>query len=272
MNSAGQNASQAGNEAGSAISNAASAVGNAADAAGDKIRNAADHAGAGTPTASNPAPDAKDIDSLLANVTNDALSKGDMDSLIGCFVDADRNRLKDDLKNSNDDDYGKKLDGRIEQIQQAWKSKYGNDFDLNKPQQVFTDAFVSIQQGKIGSDAQLASEVMKNSQDAPSNGNNNANGNSAGDENLENGRSIAVVDVKASHGAPELKVPLIHEMPDSWKINVPDGLTGQKLRQNLLNQLTACGEVSNQWPTNETEAYRAISHHVLMAVLDKSGD
>lgn len=266
---ASDNAKQAVDQAGRAVNNAGEAIGQATEKAVDKAQHSAEAAGAGNPTASNPAPDAKDIDEMMGDLTNAALTKDGMNKVVGYFVDADRNRISADLDKQNEDDFGPKLDGRINQIQKAWKAKYGHEFDLDHAQQVFTEQFSTVRQGKIGSDADLQADVMKNSGSAAAPGAEKANGNTSGDENLEQGRGIAVVTVKASHGAPELKVPLIHELPDSWKVNVPDTMTGTKLRQNLLDHLTKCGEMSDQWPTEEIEAYRAIAHHVLMAVLDQ---
>lgn len=268
--SAADNAANNGQQAQNSMNKAAQNVQQAAENVGDAARNAADQKGAGNPTTAKPAPDAKDIRSFIGDITSQAVTKSDMDKMVGNFVDADRNRINKDLSNQKQDDYGKKLDGRIAQIQKAWKAKYGHEFDLDNAQAAFSDQFMTIQQGRIGSDAQLASEVEANSKNALQNGNTNANGNSAGDENLEKGRSIAVVTVKANDNLPEVEVPLIHELPDNWKINTPDSMTGKKLRQNLLDQMTAIGKSADQWPTQGKDAYRVVAHRVLMAVLNKN--
>src|SRR5665213_2522953 len=164
---------------------------------GDSARNKIDQATAGTPTASVPAPDAKDIRKTIGELSTEAVTKGDLNHIVNRFVDADRNRIKNSPTYS--DDYGTKLDGRIEQISQAWKSKYGHDFDINKNvNDTLGDQFASIQQGVIGNsgDAELVKSVEKNSSNANLTDQKNANGNDKGDENLENGRSIAVVTVK----------------------------------------------------------------------------
>ena len=79
---------------------------------------------------------------------------------------------------------------------------------------------------------------------------------------------VAYVTVAASHAMPELKVPLIHELPDMWKIDVPDSVDGSKLYDNLLTHLTMANEHKDQWPADVNDAYRMVAHHVLMAVLD----
>jgi hypothetical protein len=88
------------------------------------------------------------------------------------------------------------------------------------------------------------------------------------DRNLDKGRNVAVVSFPESHGMPELYVSLIHEMPDNWKIDVPDNVDGQKLNDNLCNHLTMFAQHKDQWPTDVNEAYRMAAHHVMMAIYD----
>jgi hypothetical protein len=90
----------------------------------------------------------------------------------------------------------------------------------------------------------------------------------AKDRNLDKGRNVAVVSFPSSHGMPELYVSLIHEMPDNWKIDVPDNVDGQKLHDNLCNHLTVFAQNKDQWPADVNEAYRMAAHHVMMAVYD----
>jgi hypothetical protein len=265
LNHARNNANDATNNAGAAVNNGATATGNAAETTGDKVRTGVEHATAGNPSANNPAPDAKDIRKALGNVTEVALTKGDMRKLVDYFVDADRNRIKN--SDTYGDNYGQTLDGRIEQINQTWKTKYGHEFKVKSAQDAYQN-LATVQQGEIGRDAALASEVEHNSQDANLTNQKNAAGNTKGDENLESGRQIAEVTIRGTMNGEEIKVPLIHELPDSWRINVPDTLTAAKLRQNLLDHLTAFGNDSANWPTDENVAVQEATRHVLMAVLD----
>jgi len=93
-------------------------------------------------------------------------------------------------------------------------------------------------------------------------------GNDRANKNARNANeNMASVTVQASHGLPELTVPMIHEFPDSWKIDVPDNYTAQQLRDNLLKHLTMADEQKDQWPSDPNEAYRLVSHHVLMAIM-----
>jgi hypothetical protein len=200
------------------------------------------------------------IYTMLGQVTNASLTKGGFNDLVERFNDADRNRIGPWIKDKNNKERLDVLDGRIAQFQKDWKARYGENFKIHKDDVVFGNPMFTVAQGEIGKDAQLAGErVPPADQSKPVTG---------GDRNLEKGRNIAYVTVAASHGLPELKVPLIHELPDVWKIDVPDSVTGQKLYDNLLKQLTMANENKDHWPTDINDAYRAISHHVLMAVLD----
>jgi hypothetical protein len=94
-----------------------------------------------------------------------------------------------------------------------------------------------------------------------------AAGNEPEDVNLEPGRDVALVSIPKSHGMRELSVLLVHEFPDAWKIDVPDQVSSRSLHDNLLKHLTYFGERTGNWPANEAEAYRQVSHHVLSAAM-----
>jgi hypothetical protein len=231
----------------------------AAEPVGDKVDRAVDNT-------KNAAHDAKAnwqngrIYTMLGQVTNASLTKGGFDDVVQRFNDADRNRIGGWVHDKNNKEKFDVLDGRIAQFQKDWKAKYNEDFKIRKDDVVFGNPMFTVAQGEVGKDAQLAGERLPAADNTkPATG---------GDRNLEKGRNVAYVTVAASHGMPELKVPLIHELPDVWKIDVPDGVDGKKLYDNLLKHLTMANEMKDQWPADVNDAYRAVSHHVLMAVLD----
>jgi len=200
------------------------------------------------------------IYTMLSQVTNASLTKGGFNDLVERFNDADRNRINPWIKDKNNEEKLDILDGRIAQFQKDWKAKYNENFKIHKDDVVFGNSMFTVAQGEIGKDAVLAGERLPAADPSkPITG---------GDRNLEKGRNVAYVTVAASHALPELKVPLIHELPDFWKIDVPDSVDGKKLYDNLLNHLTMANEHKDQWPSDINDAYRMVSHHVLMAVLD----
>ncbi len=66
---------------------------------------------------------------------------------------------------------------------------------------------------------------------------------------------------------PDLRIPMIHEAPDAWKIDVPDSVDGPKLKANVMKHLTAVAGDKAKWPAEKTQAYQLVSHHMLAAVL-----
>jgi hypothetical protein len=260
MSGAGGNTMQnSSNNAGAAVNNGGLVDNNAnsnsnassSNSTSDTVRNKVDQAGAGTPTADNPAPDAKAIRKRLAKVADEALDKNDLSDLVSYFSTDARDRIK--KSDTYDQGYGDKLDGRIEQINMTWKQKFGHEFKVKDANDALGDSFATIQQGVVGKDADLTTAVMQDSNNSK----------------LEDGRSIAVAQIKGNHGMADLKVPLIHELPNSWKINVPGDLDAAKLRQNLTDHLTALGDHVNDWPSDEQAAYRVVTHHVFMAIMNK---
>jgi len=247
------------------------------------------------------APDAEDIRGMLAKTTEQAVDKNGFDNLMSRFVDADRDRIKQTKLTDADWD---KLNGRIDKLRKDWKAKYNQDFDIKNDKLVFDPQQVLIVQGEIWdrdrtNSAQPAGARMPgdntnrdntnrdNSNTVP--GQTNAQSGQAqpgnpsmpderpgpeakktggGDTNREPGRNVAKVTIPESHGMPTVYIPLIHEFPDSWKIDVPDQVDGRKLYDNLLNHLTYMDEHQDQWPADVNDAYRAASHHVAMAIMD----
>ncbi len=215
----------------------------------------------------------KDIRSELGTLAEDAMTKSDLDGVLNNLVDQDRDRTK-----KRDDKDTTKLDGRIAQLQKAWKDKYGAEFDIDA-EKAYTGMFAQIIQGEVSDPAvavknwPLAACDMKGMN--PKMMQRDTDGETkkeeakemfGGDVNLDKGRNVALVHVAASHGLPALTVSMIHELPDQWRIDVPNDRTGEKIYQDLLTHLTYLGENPDKWPADVQDGYRAVTHHVLMAL------
>jgi hypothetical protein len=231
------------------------------------------------------APDAEGIRDTLALATEQAINKNGFDNLINRFVDADRNRIKTNNLTQADWD---KLNGRIDQLRKDWKTKYNQDFDIDKEEMVFNDQF-RIVQDEIR-EAQPAGARMPGERPAPGTTDRDREGAintpprdpgapdirpgaesdkvAGGDSNRDPGRNIAKVTFPAMGAMPPMYISMIHEFPDSWKIDVPDTVDGRRLYDNLLTQLTALNEKQANWPADVNEGYRLASHYVMMAVCD----
>lgn len=225
-----------------------------------------------------PAPAADEIRSALVSTTEAAVTKGGFKELTKHFVDADRTRLGNCASN----DGFAKLDGRIESFRKDWKSKYGQDFSFPKTgDNVLGDTFGRISQGEIGQAVTAAgkeapsnepvltsgtSEALKKS--GVSNTDANSGKMGGGDTNKDVGRNIATVLLPASGGMPELAIPMIHELPNAWQIDLPDNTDGQKLQDNLLKQITMLDEDRANWPADSFDAYRSVARHVMTAIME----
>jgi len=222
----------------------------------------------------------EEIHDVMAQVADAGITKGGLDDLVERFVDADRNRLGQNKDALKEDDT---IKGRVAQIQKDWKAKFNQDFDIKDEDKVYNLAFAQIMEGEEGK-ARTASGVDVNAQVNPDTGkanvdvNNrtgvdapktNTDGQTAADTNRNDpGRNIATVHIVESHGMPALDVPMIHEA-GGWKFDIPDSVDATKLRSNILTALTDIGDKKDQWPGEVDDAYRHVTHRLLLAIFDK---
>jgi len=232
------------------------------------------------------APDYEDIRTTLGKTTHAAYKSKNFSDFVGYFVDFDRNRLS---KYAKETDFGD-LNAKLDQFRADWKAKYNHDFDFtNKMRDVaFGENNVWIVQAEIGDSAKLASGKLTgpnaqlradiDKRITSGAGNNQKTGmdkpgSPEAQKNLNDpGRNIALITFPAGHGLPQLDVPFIHEMPDNWRIDVPDDLDGPRLRDNFMKHLTMVTDMKAQWPADENEAYAIVAHHVFTAIMDSKGD
>jgi hypothetical protein len=266
-----------GQKVGDTVDNAADKTKDVAKRAGENISDAAQTAGSsikntvGGFTGAN----ANRTSNLVSNVTEAALSKDGLDDVVERFVDADRNRIgKAELNSGNE-----RLNNLVASIGADWKAKYNTDFDIHDEDKVFSSQFMSTVTGeipkgaagaevKVDTDRKLGGGTETKVDVDRKSGVDSPNSPSADTNRNDPGRNISTLSIPASHGAPALTVPLIHEA-SGWKIDVPDTLDAAKLRSNLVAHLTEVQNMKAQWPATADEAYRAVAHHVLMAVMDK---
>ncbi len=265
----------AANRTGDAMQNTADRATGAMDNANGNNANRATGNNTG-PGNTAMAPDAEDMKGVLADSTEAFVKKGTFDDLVERLVDADRNRIgKDGYAEQDHADLNTASDAFLA----AWKEKYNKEFDIDDEKVVFNDPRYKFMQGEIGDNAQPAGGAMnadvkvgdaKADVRVENNTTIDTPGNKAADTNRNDpGRNIATVTVSPGMGKPNLQVPMIHEMPDSWRIDAPDTVDGPKLKDNVVSHLNALTAMKAQWPADANEAYRIVSTHMLMAVLDK---
>lgn len=270
----------------------------ASDAQAQQAREARDASARSAAAATFPAgiqakkaDDINDVRKTLDGLTEAAVTKDGFDDLIERLVDQDRNRIgANRFAEKKFDD----LNAKADQLRQAWKAKYGKDFEIHP-----SDAFAMVQviQGEVQEPAALAGNwpvkaasasasdravtagerETRTSQDpatgAPQ-GTANANADNSErreplakneDANLTKGREVAIATFPASHGLPQLNVSLVGEA-QGWRVDAPNTLTGQQLHDNLLKHLTHVTDMSAQWPADVKQAEMAVAHHILAAV------
>jgi hypothetical protein len=204
--------------------------------------------------------DADSIREALSDATEASVSKNNLGGFVGYFVDADRNRIGDWKVATDDASFKSKID----QIQQAWKAKYGSSLDI-KSEVAFGSGYKDfvIVQGEISDPRMLTNWPVGAGTGAMDTS--NRPGNQPGDRNLEKGRKVAVVSFPASHGLPEVHVSLISEA-FGWKIDVPDNIGAQQLHSGLMQGLSKFYDQQQQWPADVNEAQRMLTHCVLVSV------
>jgi len=225
-----------------------------------------------------------DIKKTLSGLTEDAVTKDHFDSLIGYLAKPDENRIKNEGQKNRD---VTTLNGRIAEIQKDWKAKYNTDFDVDKAKVVFNEQFKFVT-GEVADEATAmanwpvpaTTDLMSQAREAAGTITGNTDktkqtgdvtesnqGNKAAEkEKLDRGRNVAIMRFPASHGLPTLNVSLIHQLPDNWRVDVPNDRTGDQIYQDLLTHLTYADEHKDQWPSDVNDGYRMFAHHVLMAL------
>jgi hypothetical protein len=118
------------------------------------------------------------------------------------------------------------LDGRIDALQKTWKDRYGQTFKMADDKSAFTDC-------RIRGDQYHASVV-----------------------------------IPAWGKFPAYTLKLVNEgtVKNAWRIDAPDALTGQMLKDRMLTHLTSLGQTQAAWPNDMHDGYRFAAYEVLQSV------
>ena len=188
------------------------------------------------------APAEDDIRKRIADVVALAVGVDHMDRLTQRLSQPDRDRIRSGPGYAKG--FGPSLDDAARRFTAAWKGKYGHPFSADAAAAALTDSFAAVRQGTavVGDPkAAVLTGAARN--------------------------DMAQIAVTASHGLPAVSVPLVREMPDGWKVDVPDTVDADIVRRNLGDEVGAAVAMHDRWPTDEAEAYRAVAHRVLLALM-----
>ena len=209
------------------------------------------------------------VKSGLAKLTNRFVSTGDFNKMLAELSTQDKDRARE-FKGVDQN----KLDGTIDRIRQAWKTKYGHDFDLSDEKTVFDQRF-QIVQGEVSDPAVALAgwpvaacpEAMTaGSRQAPSDASDKTVKKEADAAKLDKGRDVALVRFPGMENMPAITVSMLHELPMFYRVDIPNDRTGEQIYNDVNTQLTYLADHVNQWPANENDAYRAVAYHAVAAV------
>ena len=83
---------------------------------------------------------------------------------------------------------------------------------------------------------------------------------------LQDSKGVALVRFPGGQMLPAVSASMIEEGRGSWYLALPLGTTSQQIHTQLQNELTYIGRSVDQWPADETAAYRVVAHRVIMAL------
>jgi len=210
---------------------------------------------------------------MLGDAVDASFTKDGFNDLEERFVDADRNRLG---ATKLTDDQKKTLNEKVANMQKEWQSKYGKKFDIDKEDELYNGSFLAIALSEIPKGAAGADVTVKEKADGTvktdvdtKTGVDKPTSPAADTNKNDPGRNVATATIAASHGLPELKIPLIHEAL-GWKIDVPDAVGTAELYTNLSGHIDEVIAMRKDWPDDINEGYRTVTHHILMGVMGQA--
>jgi hypothetical protein len=87
------------------------------------------------------------------------------------------------------------------------------------------------------------------------------------EHDLEAGDKIAVVTFQQRDQLPTLNVSLVRE-DEQWKLNLPEHVDADTIKQNLTKAVEQAKEQQDQWPEQAEQAASKMTHAVMMALYD----
>jgi hypothetical protein len=236
-----------------------------------------------------------DIKSELVKLTDRAFTKGDYDKVLAELAKPDKERAKQFTGVDQD-----ALNRAIDQITTQWKAKYGQDFAVNDTNLTFND-HVQIVQGDVmdpvaaannwpvpATTGQGMSSLAPGNNPAANQANPNqvnsdqarmASDRATGDQatnprvdGLTKGTAVALVQFHQMHGMPDIMASMQHETIMGWTFAIPQERTGDQIYNDFSQRLNYIAAHSGQWPTEQADAYRMLTHQALAALYGVQGN
>jgi hypothetical protein len=239
----------AGEKTRDAIANSGEAAGNAAGKAVDKTAEGARTAGEKLKATTQPSADkaVREARDTLATAVEAGVTHNGLSDMVERLTKPARDRIGKIDKDSLAD-----LNAAIGQFKNDWKAKYNQDFKLTDKEEVVFGSPVEVKVGDTGAPRLAAARTGPND---------------AGTASDKEANNVVTVTMPATGGAPALTLRLVNEgtITASYKIEVPDSLTTDQLRDALTQQIKSIDGMKGSWPSDVNEAYRVASQQILAA-------
>lgn len=197
-----------------------------------------------------------DVRDTFATFAKDALKKDNFKRFADNFVDADRDRLTRG-GDQNMDTWNKAVDD----FDQAWKSRYNASFEVGDKDKAYSDRFFAISTGQATNPQQITHWPMP-----PTSKNSAVYQQVTANPTIKNNTDIAVVTLQSTGGADDqpIQCSLLRE-GRSWKIDIPDSVTADDIRESVARHLNTLTSMKDKWPSDSNEAARVVTYHLLQA-------
>lgn len=199
------------------------------------------------------------ITGVLATVTEAAIQPGGIATIVYHLSEEDRERLEWEMDFDRVTETETSLTRAFKEI---WANQYGGDFEIAEQQRLLDRRALEVAEGDIFASwpmdpvpqfqATPSGEVLVRTREL----------------SLQRGKRVAVAVLPAEEGASEVLVSFVREYPNRWKIDIPDDVTAQQLRDNLQNLVSSMVADLDYWPDRERDAYRMLTRRVVLALYD----
>lgn len=212
----------------------------------------------------------------LSKVAQAALEKKNgFSDLLKYVEDKDRQRLEKTFSKADN----QKLDSAISQFQKAWLNRYDKNFDISAQVASFTHVF-TIYAGEITNPTMLSNWPVEQRQGQEQNQGGQQDQAQQGQQNQhqqaqkqqaqnqqqgQQEKEAAVVVFPAQQGLPETYVSLVKQ-DGIWKIDLPDKVDPQKVRDDLTHAIEHLSTKQTQFPDDQNQGYQHVTHAILMGL------
>jgi len=205
-----------------------------------------------------------DVRSTMGQLTQRAVAKDSYDSFFSGFLSdlATRDKARAQEFKGADQQH---LNDLIGQIQTAWQSKYGHDFDATDKNLAFDEQYPVVQ-GEVSDPTLAANNWPAAGSAALVTPSTSTEQQACNTKELTEGRAVAIIRLPAGDGLPEMYVSMIHQRLSGWYVVLPVDRTGEQIYNDLSAHLGYIAAHQDLWPAQPTQAYHMVARNVVAAL------